>query len=150
MSAGGGQSKIVKIISPHSFLYTTRANTSHERIEQIRVCAGSTPAYKGVAGVHEVCALTEPRRWARFGKAGKGTEQSRADNPCIGTCTSAFACNRTVHSICSHRRVYIVRALAMREMAGRYLRGNVLDDFWYFWSYKSTIKRKAVISVCFQ
>ena len=69
-SADGGQSKKLKSVSPHGFLYTTRANTSHERIEQIRVCVGSTPAYKGVAGVYEVCALTEPRRRARFGKAG--------------------------------------------------------------------------------
>ena len=61
MSAGGGQIKMFKFVSPHGFLYTTRANTSHERIEQIRVCVGSTPAYKGVAGVHEVCALTEEK-----------------------------------------------------------------------------------------
>ena len=59
-----------------------RANTSHEVAEQIRVCAGSTPAYKGVAGVYEVCTLTEE-------KVGipavyrHGTEQNRADNPCI-------------------------------------------------------------------
>ena len=79
MSAGGGQSKKFKSISPHGFLYTTRANTSHEVAEQIRVCAGSTPAYKGVAGVHEVCALTQPRRWARFGKAGKDREISKRE-----------------------------------------------------------------------
>ena len=61
-SAGGGQSRKIKSVSPHGFLYTTRADTSHEVAEQIRVCVGSTPAYKGVAGVHEVCTLTEPRR----------------------------------------------------------------------------------------
>ena len=44
VSAGGGQSKIVKSVFPHGFLYATRANTSHEVAEQIRVCAGSTPA----------------------------------------------------------------------------------------------------------
>ena len=61
-------------------------------------------------------------------------------------CTSAFACGRTVHLICSHRRVYIVRALAKREMTGRFLRGNVLDDFCYFWSYKSRGRYKVIIS----
>ena len=30
------------------------------------------------------------------------------------------------------------RALAKRETTGRFLSGNLLDDFWYFWSYKST------------
>ena len=43
MSAGGGQSKIVKSVSLHGFLYTTRANTSHEVAEQIRVCKNPRP-----------------------------------------------------------------------------------------------------------
>ena len=79
MSAVNKQSKIVKSVSPHSFLYTTRANTSHEVAEQIRVCVGSTPAYKGVAGVYEVCTLTEPRSWARFGKGGTDREISKRE-----------------------------------------------------------------------
>ena len=94
------------------------------------------PHIKGVAGVHEVCTLTEEKACSLTHR--HGTEQSRADNPCIGACTSAFARGRTVHSICSHRRVYIVRALAGWEVTGRFLRGNLLDDFWYFWSCKST------------
>ena len=78
MGAGGGQSKKFKSVSPHSFLYTTRANISHERIEQIRVCACSTPAYKGVAGVHEVCTLTQPRRTisCRIGMAQSKVKQT--------------------------------------------------------------------------
>ncbi|MGM9664586.1 MAG: hypothetical protein ACI3XF_07080 [Eubacteriales bacterium] len=59
MSASSGQGRKINSVSHHGFIDTTRANTSHERAEQIRVCDGSTPAYKGVAGVREVCALTE-------------------------------------------------------------------------------------------
>ena len=81
VGAGGGQSKKQSFVSLHSFTYTTRANISHERAEQIRVCVGSTPAYKGVAGVYEVCALTEQKAWTPAYR--HGTEQSRADNPCI-------------------------------------------------------------------
>ena len=34
---------------------------------------------KEVAGVYEVCALTEPRRRARFGKVGKDREISKRE-----------------------------------------------------------------------
>ena len=37
---------------------TTRANISHEEVEQIRARIVRTPAYKCVAGVGEVCAST--------------------------------------------------------------------------------------------
>ena len=36
----------------------TRANISHEKAEQIRARIACTPAYKGVAGVDKVSALT--------------------------------------------------------------------------------------------
>ena len=85
MSAGGGQSTKINSVSPHGFLYTTRANTSHERIEQIRVCAGSTPAYKGVAGVYEVCTLTEEKAGTLpIGMAQSKVEQTtRALEPAL-------------------------------------------------------------------
>ena len=54
--------KIIKVGSfaaPHGFSYTTRANISHERAEQIRARIVCTPAYIGVAGVGLICALTE-------------------------------------------------------------------------------------------
>ena len=38
--------------------YTTRANIAHEKAEQIRARIVCTPAYKGVAGVNLICALT--------------------------------------------------------------------------------------------
>jgi len=41
-----------------NFIYTTRANISHEKAEQIRARIVCTPAYIGVAGVNLVCALT--------------------------------------------------------------------------------------------
>ncbi|MGM9664368.1 MAG: hypothetical protein ACI3XF_05955, partial [Eubacteriales bacterium] len=51
----------------HSFIDTTRANTSHERIEQIRVCVGSTPAYKRSGG----------RVWSLCADRGKGMDLCR-------------------------------------------------------------------------
>ncbi len=39
----------------HACEHITRKNRADSRMRK------STPAYKGVAGVHEVCALTEPR-----------------------------------------------------------------------------------------
>ena len=42
----------------HGFSHTTRANISHEKAEQIRARIVCTPAYKGVAGVNLICALT--------------------------------------------------------------------------------------------
>ena len=36
----------------HGFSYTTRANISHEKTEQIRARIACTPAYKGVAGIN--------------------------------------------------------------------------------------------------
>ena len=43
----------------HNLDQTTRANISHEEAEQIRARIVCTPAYKGVAGVNPVPALTE-------------------------------------------------------------------------------------------
>ena len=43
--------------SPQSHT-TTRANIAHEKAEQIRARIACTPAYKGVAGVDKVSALT--------------------------------------------------------------------------------------------
>ena len=40
----------------HNFSYTTRANISHEKAEQIRARIVCTPAEKCVAGVNLVCA----------------------------------------------------------------------------------------------
>ena len=40
----GGKAKVGGIAAPHSFSYTTRANISHERAEQIRARIACTPA----------------------------------------------------------------------------------------------------------
>ena len=37
------------------------------------------PHIKGAAGVYELCTLTQPRRWARFGRAGKDREISKRE-----------------------------------------------------------------------
>ena len=50
--------KVGGFAAPHGFSYTTRANISHEKTEQIRARIVCTPAYKGVAGVDKVSALT--------------------------------------------------------------------------------------------
>ena len=45
--------KIGSFATLHSFIYTTRANISHEKAEQIRARIVCTPAYKGAAGVEK-------------------------------------------------------------------------------------------------
>ena len=50
--------KIGSFTTPHNFSHTTRANIAHEEAEQIRARIVCTPAYKGVAGVKRVSALT--------------------------------------------------------------------------------------------
>ena len=40
------KSKVGGFAAPHSFIYTTRANISHERAEQIRARIVCTPAEK--------------------------------------------------------------------------------------------------------
>ena len=53
--------KIIKvggIAALRGFSYTTRANISHEKTEQIRARIACTPAYIGLAGVGGVNALT--------------------------------------------------------------------------------------------
>ena len=54
-----GRAKVGGFIAPHSFIYTTRANTAHEIAEQIRARIVCTPAYIGVAGVNLARAMTE-------------------------------------------------------------------------------------------
>ena len=54
----GLMEKVGGFAAPHGFSYTTRANISHEKTEQIRARIVCTPAYKGVAGVDKVSALT--------------------------------------------------------------------------------------------
>ena len=51
--------KVGGFIAPHNFIYTTRANISHERAEQIRARIVCTPAYIGAAGVGGACVPTE-------------------------------------------------------------------------------------------
>ena len=50
--AARGKAKIGGFAAPHNLNYTTRANTSHEKAEQIRARIVCTPAYKGVAGIN--------------------------------------------------------------------------------------------------
>ena len=56
----GGRAKVGGFIAPRNLNYTTRANISHEKAEQIRARIVCTPAEKrGGAGVGGVSALTE-------------------------------------------------------------------------------------------
>ena len=56
--AAKDKAKIGSFAAPHDFCYTTRANISHEKAEQIRARIVCTPAEKRGAGVNLVCALT--------------------------------------------------------------------------------------------
>ena len=59
--AAKGKMKVGGFVALHGFSHTTRANISREIAEQIRARIACTPAYKGVAGVVLVCALTKQR-----------------------------------------------------------------------------------------
>ena len=62
----------------HNFCYTTRANISHEKAEQIRARIVSTPAEKRWAGVGPVHTLTKAMIFAslllRVAKRREGNE----------------------------------------------------------------------------
>ena len=62
--AANDKVKIGDFAAPHSFGYTTRANISREKAEQIRARIVCTPAEKRWAGVGKALALTE-WRWAK-------------------------------------------------------------------------------------
>ena len=49
--AAQGKAKTDSLTALRGFNYTTRANISHERAEQIRARIACTPAYKGAAGI---------------------------------------------------------------------------------------------------
>ena len=54
----GGKAKVGGIAAPHSFSYTTRANISHERAEQIRariVCTPAESARRGLTHMRSMC-----------------------------------------------------------------------------------------------
>ena len=51
--------KVGGFAAPRNFSCTTRANIAHEITEQIRARIVCTPAYKGVAGVNLISAMTE-------------------------------------------------------------------------------------------
>ena len=52
------KSKVCGFAALRGFSYTTRANISHEKAEQIRARIACTPAYIGVAGVGLIPTLT--------------------------------------------------------------------------------------------
>ncbi len=54
----GSMAKIGGFAALRNLVYTTRANISHEEVEQIRARIVCTPAEKEVAGVGGVCTLT--------------------------------------------------------------------------------------------
>ena len=56
--AANGRVKVGGFTALRGFSYTTRANISHEKAEQIRARIVCTPAEKRGAGVNLVCALT--------------------------------------------------------------------------------------------
>ena len=57
--AAQGKAKTDSLTALRNLNYTTRANISHEKAEQIRARIVCTPAYKGAAGVGLIPALTE-------------------------------------------------------------------------------------------
>ena len=61
---GTGQSKNQQFRALRNLTYTTRANISHEKTEQIRARIACTPAEKYVAGVDGVSTLTKARIFA--------------------------------------------------------------------------------------
>ena len=62
--AAKDRAKVGSFAALHGFSYTTRANTSHEKAEQIRARIVCTPARKRWAGVNPVHALTKARIFA--------------------------------------------------------------------------------------
>ena len=62
--AGNGNAKVGSLATLYNFVYTTRANISHEEAEQIRARIVCTPAEKRWAGVGLICALTKARIFA--------------------------------------------------------------------------------------
>ena len=121
----------------HACEHITRSSRADSRMRK------STPAYKGVAGVHEVCTLTEPRRWARFGKVGtpaaSAWHRAKSSRQPVHLSLHFCLCPRSDGSLdmFAQEGIYCSR-FGRWEMTGRFLRGNLLDDFWYFWSRKST------------
>ena len=59
VGAAKDRAKVGDFAAFRNLNHTTRANTSHEKAEQIRARIVCTPAYIGAAGVNLVCALTE-------------------------------------------------------------------------------------------
>ena len=59
VSAAKDRAKVGGFIAPRNLNYTTRANISHEKAEQIRARIVCTPAEKRWAGVNGVSTLTE-------------------------------------------------------------------------------------------
>ena len=57
--AAQGKAKTDSLTALRNLNYTTRANISHEKAEQIRARIVCTPAYIGVAGVGLIPTLTE-------------------------------------------------------------------------------------------
>ena len=76
-----GKAEVGSSVPPHNLTYTTRANISHEKAEQIRARIVCTPAERGLThmrsmcvgvaetglgGRGEVCALTKARIFANL------------------------------------------------------------------------------------
>ena len=113
--AAKDRAKVGGFIALHSFIYTTRANISHEKAEQIRARIACTPAYIGVAGVGLICALTKARifasllQWekvARFTATDEVLPKCIAEANPISLCSHPYFChyfNREVrHSLTWH------------------------------------------------
>ena len=75
--------KVGDFAALHGFNYTTRANISHEKAEQIRARIVCTPAEKRGAGVNPVHALTKARVFASLIQWGidRFAEQTRSASP---------------------------------------------------------------------
>ena len=58
VSAANGRAKVGDFTAPRNLGYTTRANMSHEKTEQICARIVCTPAEKRGAGVDLICTLT--------------------------------------------------------------------------------------------
>ena len=95
--------KVGGFIAPHSFSYTTRANISHEIVEQIRARIVCTPAISARRAWGSACA-DGSRNFCQPSPAGEGVARSVTDEvlPCA-------YCKKTYLAMFAHRPAPLLR-----------------------------------------
>ena len=85
------KAKVGSFVALHNLNYTTRANISHEKAEQIRARIVCTPAESALAGVDMVSARTKARIFASLLQWGidRFAKQTRSASPRLGQKVSA-------------------------------------------------------------